>query len=243
MGGFGRGGPGMMRPGVFGTVASVSGDTLTITSKMRQRGTASTTPPTITTYTIDATSAKVTKAGAASTVSAIVVGDMVMVQGTVSGTSVAATAIRDVPAGQAGGTMGARFGRMPGTKPGMGIASHTPAFVGNGQPVIGGKVTTVSGSSVTVTTASNTVYAVDASSAKITKRGVTSATIANVTVGDSVVVQGTISGSSVTATTVFDQGSPIARIGDGTGSTTPPSAPHGFMGAIGGFFSHLFGFF
>ena len=82
--------------GVFGTVASINGNALTVTGKVGPNG------GTPTTYTIDTTNAKVTKSNVASTVSAIAVGDTVMVQGTVSGTNIAATIIRDLPA-QAGG--------------------------------------------------------------------------------------------------------------------------------------------
>ena len=79
---------------------------------------------TATTYTVDASSATVTKNGAASTVSAIAVGDTVMVQGTVSGTNVTAKTIRD------------------------GVGQGQPAIQGNGQPVVAGTVTAINGNSV-----------------------------------------------------------------------------------------------
>ena len=64
-----------------------------------------------TVYTVDATNAKIYKGGATTTVSvsAIATGDKVMVQGTISGTNIAATVIRD----GVGGMMGGRPG-MPG---------------------------------------------------------------------------------------------------------------------------------
>ena len=223
--GFGHGGMNMPRPAVVGTVASISGNTLTVTAKAWQRGSSTTTA---TTYSVDATNATVTKSGASSTVSAIAVGDMIFVQGTVSGTSVTATKIYD-------GLMG-RMG-MPGKKPDMNVASHTPAIIGNGQPVIGGSVTAISGNSLTVTNKSNVTYTVDVTSATVTKTGVTGATISNIVVGDNVVIQGAVNGTSIIASSVIDQ---VAPSSTSNGTKRPMG---GFFGAIGGFFSHLFGFF
>ena len=42
-----------------------------------------------------------------------------------------------------------------------------PMMTGNGQPIIGGKVTAVNGNSLTVTNASNVTYTVDVTSAKV----------------------------------------------------------------------------
>ncbi len=226
---FGPAGSTMPRPAVVGTVASISGDSLTVTAKSWQRsGTAptTTTAPTSTTYTVDATNATVTKSGAASSVSAIATGDMVMVMGTVNGTSVTATSIRD----------GMMMGRGMGAgmhKP-MPNASTTPLITGNGEPVIGGSITAISGTTLTVTTKSGTAYTVDATSATITKGNAVS-TLSSVATGDNVVVQGTVNGTSVTASSVLDQGAAPAA------GAKP--APHGILGAIGGFFTHLFGFF
>ncbi len=85
---------GMMgtRPAVVGTVSAITGDSLTVTSKGFGKN-ASTTPATA--YVVDATNATVFKNNATSSVSAIVVGDTVAVQGSVSGTAVTATTIRD----------------------------------------------------------------------------------------------------------------------------------------------------
>jgi hypothetical protein len=89
-GGFGgRGGKGSPRIG--GTVTAVSGDSITVTD------TPKTGTPTV--YTVDVSSAKITERGAKGTAPAtvtasdIIVGDKVAVRGTVSGTSVTATAI------------------------------------------------------------------------------------------------------------------------------------------------------
>jgi len=186
--------------GISGTVTAVNGTIITITGKNS------------TTYTVDATNAKIekitppvagtTSASASSTwtrptpttitVSQVSVGDTLMVQGTVSGTSVTATNIID---GKFGG-----FG-------GRGTGSHT----GTASPRVGGTVTAVNGNSITVTNAPKSgtpvVYTVDVSNAKITQRGAkgttpTTITPSAITVGERVMVRGTVGGTSVTATNV-----------------------------------------
>jgi hypothetical protein len=222
------------RPAVVGTVSAVNGDILTVASNSwsgRKGVTPSTTSASqpvatakvSTTYTVDATNATVTKSNAASTVASIAVGDTVMVQGTVTGTdTVTATTIRD-------GVM--RGGMKPAT--GKGAAQMPPGITGNGEPVVGGNVTAISGSTLTVTNKSNVTYTIDATNAIVMKGNATS-TLSNVATGDNVVVQGTVTGSSVTASTVIDQGAP---------QTTSGGVVHSFMGAIGGFFTRVFGFF
>ena len=232
------GASGGMRPVVFGTVASVSGDTITVTSKgfgMRPMKPAGTTGAT--TYTVDATNATVMKNNAASTISAIVVGDTVMVQGTVSGTNVTATTIRDGVVPMMGRGMG-----MGGKESVGGHASSTPRVTipGNGQPVIGGIVASVSGNTLSVTTATGGMtYSVDAMNAIVVKGNATS-TVSAITVGDRVVVQGSVNGTSVSAYSVTDSG--VAKT-----STAGTVGSQGFggriFGAIGGFFKHMFGFF
>jgi len=225
-------GGGKMPPGVFGTVTAVSGTSITLTSKgFMMRGkpgstTSTTAPaPTPTTYTVDASNATVTKNNAASSVSAIAVGDTLMVQGTVSGTSVTATKINDGMPMMRGGQGGPNGG-----------AQGSP-IQGNGEPVIGGAITAVSGTTLTVNAKAGVTYSVDASSAVI-KKGNATSTVSAITVGDNVVVQGTVNGTSVVASSVMDSGAPKT----GTGSTGGKGMG-GFLGAIGGFFQHIFGFF
>ncbi len=227
--GAGRGG--MMNPGVFGTVSAINGNNITITGKQGFGTTATTV-----TYTIDATSATITKANVAGTISSIAIGDTIAVQGTVTGTSVAATSIRD------GIMMRGSNGiedEAKGAPEQPGDVSNTPS-IGNGQPIVAGSVTAVTGSTITITNKSNATFTIDATNAKFTK-GNTTATISNIAVGDSIVAQGTVNGSSVSATMIIDQ----AR---STTSTTAPatSAPkaghEGILAGIGSFFKHLFGF-
>jgi hypothetical protein len=230
MGWGGRGGHMMGRGGIFGTVASISGTTLTVTAKVPVRqgqdGQTSGATQGSTTYTVDASSATVDKNGSTSSVSAIAVGDTVMVQGTVNGTSVTAKVIHDgVPAKGTGP-------RGTGMKPDQSLGLQ-----GNGQPVIGGSVSAVSGNTLTVTTSQgNIAYTVDASSATV-KKGNATSTVASIAVGDHVVVQGAINGTSVTATTVVDTGAAA----QGSGSAGAP-APRGVMGMLQSFFRRLFGF-
>lgn len=162
-----------------------------------------------------------------------------MVEGTVSGTSVKATAVRDgIPQGMGRGD-GERGGIASSTNPGAQIQ-------GNGEPVVGGTVTAVSGTAITVTNKSNVTYTIDATSAKVTKQGATS-TMSSVVVGDAIVVQGTVNGNAVTATSVIDQGVQSATTSTNTTSGDTDGQGKGFiggiLGGIGGFFHSLFGFF
>lgn len=194
--------------GIFGTVTAVNGTTITVSSKnIDKKADAQVT----TTYTVNASGAIVDKDRAASTVSAIKVGDNVMIEGKIDGTSVIATRVH-IGVLAKGGT--------PGTMP-----------EGNGQPIIGGTVTAVSGNTITITNKSNVTYTIDASNAKITKSG-TAATVANVAVGDSIVAQGTINGNTVVAANIVDSGAMKANA----------QAKVGLFGKIGGFFARLFGF-
>ncbi len=164
-------------PGVRGTVASINGNTLTVTGKDN------------TTYIVDVSGAKVLKgtAGAAPTtgsVSDIKVGDTVGVRGTVTGVNVTATEVMDGIGGRGMGMMGGR-GSMHGE--GRGVM---------------GKVTAVNGSTLTITNTDGTSYTVDASAAKVSKT--TDITVGDIQVGDTVGVMGTLSGSSVKAVHIMD---------------------------------------
>ena len=220
-------GPGSMKPGVFGTVSAVNGSTITVNGRQGFGSTAATVS-----YTVDASNAVVMKNNATSSVSSIAVGDSIFAQGTVTGTNVAATSIRD-------GVMGMNGMRGLG-KNGQGMprmGTSTPVL-GNGQPIVAGTISALNGNTITVTTSSNVTYTVDASNAKILQ-GQVAASVSNLAVGNSVLVQGTVNGTSVTASTVIDQARPT------TGSQAPGKGQgqsQGFFGGIGKFFMHLFGF-
>ncbi len=245
---------GMVPPAVVGTVSAVneSGDTLTVTSKtwarpmpmvnMATSSMPAPSPAPSATYNVNASNATIYKGGATTTVpfSDIAVGDMVVVQGTVSGTNVTATVIRDgVGAGRMPGMPGRGFGPRGA---GSSTPSGTPIVQGNGEPVIGGNVTAISGTTVTVTNASNVTYSIDAASTTIVKNG-TSTAIGNIAVGDNVIVQGVVNGTSVTASSIIDQGaSASSSVGMKGFGSAGDFGFKGIVGAIGGFFQHLFGF-
>ena len=225
--GFGRGmmgrgsfNRGNIKPGVFGTVSAISGNTISVSGKQGFNATA-----VATTFTIDATNAKITKNNIAGTISSILVGDTIMVQGTLTGTNVAATMIRD---GIMRGGQNDQGEKMaPGTRPAQVISPVT----GNGQPVVMGTVSSVNGSSIVITDKSNVSYTIDATNAKITQ-GANTILVSNLVTGDNVIVQGIVNGNSIVASSVVDQNKPAA--------TTQPKK--GFFGGIGSFFAHMFGF-
>ncbi|MDB5254666.1 MAG: hypothetical protein JWL92_42 [Candidatus Nomurabacteria bacterium] len=196
--------------GIFGTVTAINGNTITVSSKsMDKKATTQVT----TTYSVNASGAMVDKNNVAATISTIAVGDNIFVEGKVDGTNVTAVRIHD-------GVMAKGNGEGKVTIP-----------EGNGQPIIGGTVTAVNGNTITITNKSNISYTIDATSAKITKSG-TTATVSNIVVGDSLVAQGTINGSSVTAVNIVDSGAM-------KGSA---EAKAGLFGRIGTFFARIFGF-
>jgi hypothetical protein len=209
-----------MKPMVFGTVSAVNGSIITVVGK---QGFGAKTVAT--TFTVDATNAKITKSNVAGTISSILVGDTIMARGTLTGTNLVATVIFD---GQIGKGMG-----MPGAHNQAGGEDQAPQITGNGQPVIAGTISSISGSTLTITNKSNVSYTVDATNAKIVQ-GPNTISISNVATGDMVVVQGTVNGNAVVASSVIDQ-KPM-------NTTTTQTQHRGFFGAIGSFFGKLFGF-
>jgi hypothetical protein len=191
----------MTPPAVMGKVTAIAGDTITITGQLggqKPTGTAADTTSG-TTYTVDASSATVTKdRDTASTVSAIAVGDMISVDGTISGTTVTATTIHDGFGGMGG----------PGGAGGFGGGHGGP---GGGAM---GTVTAVNGSTLTVTDKDGGVYTIDASTATVKASGSTSA-VSDIKVGDTVMIQGKVTTASMTATNIED------------GVPTPPTSTTG----------------
>ncbi|MDE1966929.1 MAG: hypothetical protein KGI45_02535 [Patescibacteria group bacterium] len=219
-----------VRPAIVGIVTAVNGTTITVASRgFAYRGGQGAADQATTTFTVDASGAAVINDNATSTLSSVSVGDHVFVIGTLSGTSVTATLIRDgmIPNPRRGG---------PGGNGAWAYGSSTAPFKGNGQPIVAGTVQSISGSTITITTSSDTSYTIDASSAAVAKGGATS-TISSISTGDYIVVQGAVNGSNVTASSVIDQSASLG------GPGMNGNAPHqGFFQAIGNFFRHLFGF-
>jgi hypothetical protein len=168
-------------PAASGTVTAISGSTITITNKRNN-----------TSYTVDATNATIQKFAAPASgstskptpttisVSGIAVGDTITVQGTVSGTNVVATKIMD-------GTMGMMGGRG--------------GFAGGHQGATG-TVSAINGNTITLTGKDGKTYTVNASSASVKK--VSDSSVSNIVVGDTLTVNGTTSGTSITAKNIID---------------------------------------
>jgi len=161
-----------------------------------------------------------------------------MAQGTITGTNVVATSIRD---GAIGDGKGQNIKDSNGSNKGHSEASTTMQVIGNGQPVVAGTVSAVSGSTLTVTTSGGVVYTVDATNAKVLQNQETS-TLSSVVVGNKVLVQGTTNGTSVVASTIVNQTSTASTNGSGENSDGSKSQSRGFFGGIASFFTHLFGF-
>lgn len=240
--GLGRMNHGAPMSGVFGTVSTINGNMITISGR---QGFGRANASTDTAFTVDASNAAVMKDNATSTVSSIAVGDTIFAQGTINGTSVSATMVRDGQMRGRGPGNGKTIGKM-GKPEQEGNPAQAPFqnIQGNGQPVIAGTISTISGGTLTITNKSNVQYAVDASNAKITQDRNASSTLSNLSAGDSVIIQGTVNGTSVVASTIIDQAKPInATATAATGAENPKKPKNqGFFGTIGQFFSHLFGF-
>ena len=170
-----------------GKVTAVSGSILTIKG---MKGATS---------TIDGTSATITmgfgKNATSTTIGAIKVGDRVTAIGTLSGSTVSATAIYDMV-----------MHKMPKSMAGKG------SWAGGGmmpKNVTMGKVTAISGSTITIAGMMNKAITIDGTSATVTKgfgTSATSSTVSAIQVGDYISAQGTISGTTVTATSIRDLG-------------------------------------
>jgi hypothetical protein len=147
---------------------------------------------------------------AAVDLSAIKVGDLVAIQGAVSGNSVVAT----------------------------NIIAVTPRE--NWQPLVRsisgaiGRVTAITDTSITVKSKDGTVYTVNTANAKIWKNKNNAASLSDIKVGDSVIVQGAVNGSTITAVNIVDINLPGEPKADDNGNHL------GFFSRIGLFFKNLF---
>ncbi len=215
-----------MKPAVFGTVSAVSGNTITVDGKQGFG-----TNAVAITFTIDATNAKITKNNVVGTVSSILVGDTVMAQGTLTGTTLVATIIRDGQMGKGvrNGPDNNQTGKTPPVSP----------ITGNGQPIVAGTVSSINGSTIAITNKSNVSYTIDTTNAKIVQ-GSNTISISNIVVGDMVIVQGTVNGNTIIASSVMDQTKSANTTTTNSGTTAQPHK--GFFGEIGSFFGRIFGF-
>jgi len=159
--------------GIFGTITSISGNTLTVQGKNNSS----------TVYTVDATGAKVVINGQASSLSGLAVGNQIAVRGKSTGTNqISAQSI------------------MKGMPP---IVKGAPRLNGimHGGAVVG-SITAISGNSLTVQGKNGTVYTVDATSAAVKVNGQAS-TLSALAVGDQISARGTQNGTNqITAQTI-----------------------------------------
>jgi hypothetical protein len=212
-----------VKPAAVGKVTAISGDTITLTGMNNTTYTVDATNATVqkisapavpvaqasgTPSTSSSTTAPAKSKPTITTISVsnIAVGDTLMVQGTVTGTNVTATKIVDSTFG-AWGHGGSGMGQKSGQKPG-----------------VMGKVTAVNGNTITVSGMNNTTYTVDATNATVQKISapvaattgstssstppakptLTTISVSNIAVGDTIMVQGTVTGTNVTATKITD---------------------------------------
>jgi hypothetical protein len=232
-----------MQPAIVGVVTRINGTTLTVATRgFGNRANATTT------FTVNAANAVIVKGNATTTLSSVSVNDKVLVQGTVSGTTVNATLIRD---------------NMQKNFEDFGFDRSFAQIKGNGQPIVAGNVTSISGTTLNLNTSSNVAYTVNAASTTISKGGATT-TLSSILVGDFVVVQGAVNGTSISASSIIDQsatstnrnGSNRGRgngngnnedgkgfeNSNGNGNGNSNSFGGGFFGGIGNFFRSIFGF-
>jgi hypothetical protein len=226
----------MMRPIVTGTVTFVSGNIITISGKTTMH-TASTTQAT-STFTIDATNAKIRKDESKSGVSTIVVGDTLVVSGTLTGTNVVATIIHDGNKVMIGKHDKRDKGDGDGEDKNDDVKS--PIFVGNGQPITMGVITAITGNTITISNKSNVTYTINATTSNVLVKNATS-TVSALTVGDQLLVQGVVNGSSITASTIIDSGK-VATTTEATGNNDNEKGGRGILQGLRGFFSRMFGF-
>ncbi len=133
-------------------------------------------------FTVNASNATVWK-GSNSELSKLAINDVVVVRGTVSGSAITASAI----AAGAWKSSWPENGNWNNLKPG-----------------ITGTVTGITGTSLTVKNNQGAMFAVETANAKLQKEKGTVITISDIKIGDTVFVQGTVSGNTVAATNVFD---------------------------------------
>lgn len=86
----------------------------------------------------------------------------------------------------------------------IGIGIHRPIAGHPMSPMVFGTVASINGTTISLTGKNNTTYSVDATNAKVMKGFGTVAQVSDIKVGDSLMVNGTINGTSVTATMIMD---------------------------------------
>ena len=169
-------------PVASGAVASINGNSITLTG---ENGI---------TYTIDATNATISKivnnARTTIQVADIATNDSLVVFGTASGTNIAATRIMD--------------GAMP-TSTGRGNRMNPAGTAVQPQKTTTtGTVASISGTSISINGANSTAYTVDVGKAKFRRKANAAMLITDIQTGDTVKVTGMVSGANIVAAIVQD---------------------------------------
>jgi hypothetical protein len=225
----GQGGQmGNQKPMIMGTVTDIDNDTITIESKQFTpkdvKDTTTTKTEKTVTYTVDVSNATFYEDNETAELSDIEVGNKIMIEGTVSDTTkVTATKVH--------------IGDFSGLKDETASGIST----GTGEPVVMGKVTDIDESDGKIEIANNNsvTYEIDLSDAKITKDGKT-ITISDISEDDVVLVQGTIDGNDVTASSLSVQSEKGNSQSNDDNNLNGQKT--GFFHKIGNFFSKFFGF-
>lgn len=186
--------------GITGTVTAVSSASITVNGKH-----ASSTGS----FVVDVSNARFFKNSATTTISSIIVGDTVFVQGAVNGTSAVAVAVYDgkLPAVIAKLQMHREEKKDERKEDRQERREDRIADHMRGSAILG-VVTSVSGNTLLVdgkmgTGTASTTFTVDATNAKIFKDKATT-TVSAIVAGDKVLIEGAVNGTSVSANVIFD---------------------------------------
>ncbi len=207
--------------GIIGKITAVDGMKITVSSPTPWNKDSKTTV-----YTVDATNAKIIKGDVEnSPASSLMIGDMIVAEGTVTGTNVSATVIHD----------GMWRPKWEGAK---------DTFESSGDPVVGGTVTAISNTTITIKNKAGITYTIDAGAAKFGPMNGTTHTLADIKVGNNLLVQGPVSNTSVTAKFVMDTSWKMGMMddnGEDNDTENGDSGMHkGFFRGIGNFFGRWF---
>lgn len=187
-----------VKPGMaFGQITAINGNILTVLGKDGK------------TYTVDATSAVVTVSGQSSTLSALAVGNQIMVQGQPSSqdaTQITAQTIREGMMNRGGFKGNGQYSNK--TSSSNLNSKRTQKISANQMFNQVLTVTTINGTSITATGQDGTtVYTVDLNNAKLVRKFGASSSVAEISVGDSIRVFGpqpAAGSDAVTANNVRD---------------------------------------
>ena len=226
--------------GAAGTITSIKGGTITIDAI--ERGTS--TPTTTTPVTVKTTSATTYSEVVKGAVTDLKAGDTVLVRGTQTGSTIAATdVVEGGVGGQGGQGLGGQARRFEGAPP----EGATPPTDASGQPIqpgqgqgrfagggfTAGKIASIDGDSFTVTQRDGstvTVTTTSATTVSVTK----TISRSDLAKGDTILVTGDRSGDTITATTIrkgdagqmgaFGFGGPGGFFGRGADTTSTTAA-------------------